>query len=37
MLVLAASNPAGSDMTYIFPVVMFVCIVVWAIFQYSRR
>jgi hypothetical protein len=37
MLVLAAANPAGSDLTFIFPVVLFACVTIWAIFQYSRR
>ena len=37
MIVLASANPAGSVMTFAFPVTLFVCVVVWAIFQFSRR
>lgn len=37
MLVLAASNPSGSVMTYVFPVVLFLAVAAWSFFQYSRR
>ena len=37
MLVLASANPTGSEMTFVFPIVLFVSVVLWAFFQYSRR
>ena len=37
MSTLATATPAGNVMTYVFPVLMFVGIVVWGFFQRSRR
>lgn len=37
MLVLAAANPTGNVMTYVFPVVLFLAVAAWSFFQYSRR
>jgi hypothetical protein len=37
MNVLATANPAGNVMTFVFPVLLFVGVVVWGFFQRSRR
>lgn len=37
MYVLASSNPTGSQMTFVFPIVLFASVALWAFFQYSRR
>ncbi len=37
MNMLAAATPAGNVMTYVFPVTMFVAVVVWGFFQRSKR
>lgn len=37
MYLLASSNPAGSQMTFIFPVLLFAAVALWAFFQFSRR
>ena len=37
MSTLATATPAGDVMTFVFPVGLFVGIVVWGYFQRSRR
>jgi hypothetical protein len=37
MSVLAAANPTGAVMTYVFPLTMFLCVGLWGYFQHSRR
>jgi hypothetical protein len=37
MNILATASPAGNVMTYVFPVTMFVAVVVWGFFQRSKR
>ena len=37
MNILATATPAGNVMTYVFPVTMFVAVVVWGYFQRSKR
>ncbi|MDT4939583.1 MAG: hypothetical protein QOG80_3254 [Pseudonocardiales bacterium] len=37
MHLLASSNPTGSEMTFVFPIVLFAGVALWAFFQYSRR
>jgi hypothetical protein len=37
MNLLASSNPTGSEMTFIFPILLFAAVALWAFFQYSRR
>lgn len=37
MNVLASANPTGDVMTWVFPVVLFVGVMIWGFFQRSRR
>jgi hypothetical protein len=37
MNMLATATPAGNVMTYVFPLTMFVAVVVWGFFQRSKR
>jgi hypothetical protein len=37
MNTLATATPAGNVMTFVFPVTIFVGVVVWGFFQRSRR
>jgi|GEM_PF-1873579 len=37
MSILASTTPAGNVMTFVFPVALFVGVVVWGFFQRSKR